>query len=1029
MVVANEAEYGGGGAYCLYGGTVTHCALMRNATAGDGGGVGCSQGGLVANCLVTLNTAAGDGGGVDSHQGQLVNCTVVTNTAGEKGGGIAATDATNLNCIIYFNTAIEAGSDWHTNEEGNVFAFCCAYPTSGIPGGEWCIEDDPQFMDVPGEDYRLGPSSPCIEAGNNAYKVGDTDLDGRPRILGLFVDLGAHESAWPYIAVTGPIPFYVSYSSDACDIAGTNNDHVAGGWWTNLTAGGQGELTVSWEGWSGSAGGLQVGPNTIEVYGTNQWGESDSDSITIIRAAEVHYVATNGGHVSPYTNWVHAATNIQDAVDAALEWHSALVLVSNGVYNTGGRPAPGHALTNRVCISGPVTVQSVGQPECTLIVGSEAGMGAPAMRCAYLTNGAVLAGFTLTNGYASGTGKDPYGGGAFLDSGGMISNCALVGNLANGNGGGAYLDHGGSLSDCHLINNSVVDPCWGGGAFCAGGGTLERCLIADGQAARGGGVYLDGGGAVTHSVVYNNGVATFMGPGIGGGIYADGGTVDNCLIVGNSAVGGAAGVYCEQSTVAGCTIVSNSATSVAGGVYCLDGTNYNCIIYSNTASQAGDNWRTNGASFFAFCCTYPTNDLPGHETCIEDDPQLVDVPGGNYRLSFGSPCINAGWNEVVETAFDLDGRARIIQGRVDMGAYESAWPLIAVTSPAPSYVSHSSDTCLIAGTNDELVAGALWWTNLTASTRDDATRDTGSTWTGTVTGLLVGPNAVLICGTNQWGEIGCDSLTIYRAAEAHYVATNGGHVSPFVTWANAATQIQEAVDVALECRSPLVLVSNGVYNTGGRAAPGYLLTNRVCITNALEVRGEGDRDQTLIVGQPHPGDVDGLGFAAVRCAYIVEGVSLFGLTLTNGYTSGAGGGVEAWGGGAYMDAGGLVSNCVFVGNSAFYGGGGVYCESGLVVNCLISANNSFEWNLGARGGGVSCQSGGTIANCSISAIRAGRAAGRTAGRGRWSIAPSSATRPASMAAESVATAAARSGIVRFPGISPKMAAASCASEV
>jgi hypothetical protein len=77
--------------------------------------------------------------------------------------------------------------------------YCCTTPLPSSGAGNF--SNEPLFVDLAGGDLRLQMGSPCINAGNNAYAVGTTDLDGNPRIVGGTVDVGAYEWQGPYLNV------------------------------------------------------------------------------------------------------------------------------------------------------------------------------------------------------------------------------------------------------------------------------------------------------------------------------------------------------------------------------------------------------------------------------------------------------------------------------------------------------------------------------------------------------------------------------------------------------------------------------------------------------------------------------------------------------------------------------------------------------------------------------------------------------------------------------------------------------------
>ena len=382
------------------------------------------------------------------------------------------------------------------------------------------------------------------------------------------------------------------------------------------------------------------------------WGLGASMLLAIAGSAlaGVHYVDENSTNATPpFTNWTTAATNIQDAVDAAVVGDE--ILVTNGTY---------HPLT----VGKPLSVRSINGPQFTTIDAGGSG------RCAYLTNSASLSGFTLTNGFAY-----DQGGGVWCQStNAVVSNCVIIGNRAsasaysefasvNADGGGAY---GGTLNDCTLTGNSVGGDYdyfgsfgrgdYGGQGSGAAYSTLNNCALT-------------GNSAIVEGFYINT--AHAQG---GGAAYC---TLNNCTLTGNSSAVEGLDIYnadAQGGGAFGCTLNNCTLTGNSVGTYIFvpisiieDGggasgsTLNNCILFGNSpdgdggspGSLAGNNWI--------------------------GDPLFVNLAAGNLRLRSNSPCINAGNNSYATNATDRDGNPRIAGGTVDIGAYEFQSPVSVIS--------------------------------------------------------------------------------------------------------------------------------------------------------------------------------------------------------------------------------------------------------------------------------------------------------------------------------------------------------------
>ena len=160
--------------------TARDCIITGNrGFPGSGGGARVCT---MFNCLIADNHVQGSSGGILG--GTAINCTIVGNSAGEHSGGASSADIQNS--IVYFNTA---PSD--ANSRSTTFTHSCTTPA---PLGSGNTALDPQLVNVVSNDFRLLPTSPCINTGQNQnWMVGASDLDGHSRIIDGTVDMGVVE--------------------------------------------------------------------------------------------------------------------------------------------------------------------------------------------------------------------------------------------------------------------------------------------------------------------------------------------------------------------------------------------------------------------------------------------------------------------------------------------------------------------------------------------------------------------------------------------------------------------------------------------------------------------------------------------------------------------------------------------------------------------------------------------------------------------------------------------------------------------
>lgn len=672
-------DFVGGGIAMRSGGVVRACIIRNNGAGEQGGGIYVGGSSLIDSCVIQANSAASRGGGVfiEGSETELRNClivnneadngggifsqvnslhvrnaTIVHNTAGSEGGGVHIRGGAISDSIVYFNRA-PYGSNWYHNQGGrDMMSYSCTLP---IPAGEGNMPDPPRFIDPEGEDFRLRPDSLCIDAGiHDDWMDTAMDLGGNPRLSGPRPDLGAFEfqptnlfvsvqastrrgtvpmqvTFWVTPHDTNPSLLYFKWDSDADGIAD------ASGWgMTNFQA----NYTRS-------------GTYDLAMTVSNA---TDSFFMVISNVVSVSpseiYVSETGTHVPPFTNLTTASTNIQAALDLAMD--GAVVWMDDGRYPIGEtlfhhRPVTLKSLHGRetAILDGldERTIIQLWNPEAQIEgVSIVRGNGFMGGGVAALGGGRIVDSTIASN-------KAENGGGIYGLGSTCITNCEVMFNESS-NGGGLHLE-GGEVLGSRIVQNSGYD---GGGIQIRGGGTTVRSCLISYNHGNGIGIYNDSSG-IDRCVVLSNsarGIAYYYG----------GGYLSNSLIAWNS--GGGLSLQLAGLRVVNCTISFNTATRGAGVYHYIS-----WYIYTNTiiSHNFGEETATDYGQIGSWPAPILMNTEPGLDVIFQD------VPRGDYRLRWDSPGINSGTNLPDQaTGLDLEGKPRILDGIVDRGAYEQYPP-------------------------------------------------------------------------------------------------------------------------------------------------------------------------------------------------------------------------------------------------------------------------------------------------------------------------------------------------------------------
>ena len=867
---SNTATGNGGGISNATTGTLTLTAMkISGNTSGSAGGAVYNNNSPaeLTNCLLSGNLAAAGGGIWNSFSNAvIINSTIAGNRASSQGGGIGngTSNPTMQNCIVYGNTAVPTSTNAFYNSASTPVVEYSLIDVAVTGTGN--ITGDPLFVSQASAaaaptitgDYRAQKCSPVLNAGLNAdIPTGiTTDLNGNARINYLYVDMGAYEMQ---------IVFAVPDAAGIVYVDGTKNGN--GSSWGNAVA---------------------------ELSDALVAAKFNSSILQVWVAKGTYFPKYNSGYKPLWCNTVSK--------------NNSFVLTDNIKLYGGFAPGETDTATrdmvlNETILSGDIGTPNIKTDNCNSVIQSLSALNP------------YINGFTV----AKGNNTAANGGGGLKNSASTItiSHCVFSENESfNTGGGGIASSSAGTLliNDCSFFSNFGNGQ--GGGILSFGGAHIKinHCRFSGNTSDNGAGIHVTDASGLSKitNCIFSGNESTNLGGALCSHEQIE---ISNCLITGNKAVfGGAAHLPVGPCNISNCTIASNLTSSNGSAIFSDGGGTFirNSIIYGNA-----------GTTLFQGIMPVITNSVVQGAPLyigagnINSDPLFISpilasiapATGGDYHLQKcpASPAIDAGNNTYIPAGItaDLDEQSRIVNSKVDMGAYETHY---AFQNGGKVYVDKTKTG---KGTS---------WADA-APELADALRE--AKYNTAINEIWVAK------GTYK---------PLYNAADGSETFCNTG------------------------ARESAFVLVNNVKVYGGFAGGETTIAGRNFSANLTTLSGDigianeiTDNCYHVVVGAGAPGTAALDGFTVSKGNANGSGV----LTINSqSLNSGNGGGQQN------ASSSSSIRNCTFSGNSSLGGGAGMYniSSSPSIDNCIFSGNISSS----SGGGMFNYQSSPGITSCVFS---------------------------------------------------------------